>query len=618
MPKKICFMILFFFILMIFPSYSLAGSPLLSYDESTDSFENPERGFYVPALLKLKESDSSVPESALKNNLTHLKVDISDFGGTGKKLSEGALDALDETLRLIKENGGTAVIRFAYDDYFSGSTVSEPDLKMMRTHIKQVSSVLERHEPVIACVEAGMLGLYGEYHGTGNCTKKNRTGIIQAWLDHLSSKLMISVRTPGYIAEWAGISLDKLCKDGTSKAGIERIGIYNDGYLGSSNDLGTYANRTNELDWLDEQTDSAFFGGEVVAYIDKGTPKNTAGYMEKEGFLTHTSYLNSLWNADVIDQLKKEVFDGKDSLYKGLSGYQYVDNHLGYRFVLTDSEITVAGDKLRIFLQIRNVGFGSLVNDKTATVILESADKVYELPFGDFDIRACKSQYKIGYTDYIPLEHIESGEYKVYLRISEYGDYTSDENYNCIRFANESSQWNEFFGANQAGSVEIPESTMREEIPDDSYVRTMQIEDLNQRFGTANGIRYKLSGSKAKIFKVENRKSITIPKSIVVNGKSYTVTGLNNSLFKDCSKVQTIKILNQTKKITSGTFSSCKKLKRITLSKSITKIAKGSLPDKSLKRIDYPGKKSQFDKLKLNWLHHVKVYTSNKTFTLNP
>ena len=617
--KKICLAALSLFMLMMlmsFPISSSAQSFLVSYNEITDSFDNPERGFYVPVLLKLEEIDTTVSESQLKYNLIHLRVDLSDFGGTGKKLPENALDALDKTLSSIKENGGTTIIRFAYDENFAGSNVSEPGLSMMKTHIRQVSSVLEKHEPVIACVEAGMLGLYGEYHGTDKCTKANRKAIIQAWLDNLTSKFMINVRTPGHIAEWAGISLEKLCLDGTTKNGIERLGIYNDGYLGSNSDLGTYANRENELDWMDVQTDHTFFGGEMVAYVDNDTPKNTAKYIASEGFLTHTSYLNSLWNDTVIENLKNEVFAGEDSLYKGLSGYVYVDNHLGYRFVMTDSDISAAGDKLSISVQINNVGFGSLVNDKTATIILESDNKIYELPLDDFDIRVCKSQYQIRYTDYVSLDGIEDGDYKVYLRISEYGDYASDDNYNCVKFANDSTQWNERFAANLIGEANITEEAKGIEGQDDAYMPILQAEDLNQRFAKLDGIRYKLEDEKAKILKIDNKKSITIPKSIYVNDKSYTVTGFNNLLFQDCSKVQAVKILNNAKKITSGTFGNCKKLKKITLSKSITKIEKGSLPVQSLKHLNYLGKKSRFDKLKLNWLHNVKVITLDKTFIL--
>ena len=614
--KIIYFIVLSFFLLNSSPVCASAETLPMNYSETADSFPNPERGFYVPVMLKLKETDTSIPERYLNNNFIHLRVDISNFGENETRISDSALEALDQTLELIKKNGGTTILRFSYDSYFSGKTILEPGLKMMKTHIEQVSSILEKHEPVIACVEAGMLGLYGEYHGTAKCTTKNRTAIIQAWLEHLSSKFIINVRTPGYIASWAGITLEQLCRNGTKKKGIERIGIYNDGYLGSNSDLGTYENREDELDWIDEQTDSTFFGGEISNYIEKDTPKNTAKYMESEGFLTHTSYLNIQWNYTVIENLKKEIFDGKDSLYKGLSGYEYVNNHLGYRFVLTGSQISTSGHYLSISMQINNVGFGSMANDKKATIILDSENSRYELPLEDFDIRTCKSQYQINYQNYIDITHIDPGYYHVYLRISEYGDYTSDDNYNCVRFANDSSQWNELFGANRIGEVQITEDAGSMDVSADSLTRTLEVFDLNQRFAATGGIRYKLDGTKAVIKRVDNKKSITVPKKAVINGTTYTVTGLNHRIFSDCSKAQTIKILNNTTELPAGTFQNCKKLKSITLSKSIKSIAQGSLPEKSLKKIIYLGKKSQFDKLGLNWLHHVKVRTSNKTFTL--
>lgn len=48
------------------------------------------------------------------------------------------------------------------------------------------------------------------------------------------------------------------------------------------------------------------------------------------------------------------------------------------------------------------------------------------------------------------------GEYNVFLRISKYGDYTSDNNYQCIQLANDGI-WNEEIGANQIGSVCVME-----------------------------------------------------------------------------------------------------------------------------------------------------------------
>lgn len=70
----------------------------------------------------------------------------------------------------------------------------------------------------------------------------------------------------------------------------------------------------------------------------------------------------------MIDGWKKSHFEGKDFEYDGskidsLTGFKYVNDHLGYRFVLRESWLsdTVGADGiLRAKLRIQNVGFGNL------------------------------------------------------------------------------------------------------------------------------------------------------------------------------------------------------------------------------------------------------------------
>ena len=77
---------------------------------------------------------------------------------------------------------------------------------------------------------------------------------------------------------------------------------------------------------------------------------NTPEFLAYEGFRTHTSYLNIQWNNNLIDSWKKSHFEGKDFEYDGskidsLTGFKYVNDHLGYRFVLRESWITDTGSK---------------------------------------------------------------------------------------------------------------------------------------------------------------------------------------------------------------------------------------------------------------------------------
>lgn len=83
-----------------------------------------------------------------------------------------------------------------------------------------------------------------------------------------------------------------------------RLGLFNDGYLGSDSDLGTYTNRELETKWLANQTNHLPYGGEVVIPnsalhdIDKCLP---------EMKLMHLSYLNQAWNDEVIKNGKYKL-----------------------------------------------------------------------------------------------------------------------------------------------------------------------------------------------------------------------------------------------------------------------------------------------------------------------
>ena len=49
----------------------------IDYNETLESFDNPERGFYEPIGYSLKVADNEVKD--LNYNLIHLRVDLSAF-----------------------------------------------------------------------------------------------------------------------------------------------------------------------------------------------------------------------------------------------------------------------------------------------------------------------------------------------------------------------------------------------------------------------------------------------------------------------------------------------------------------------------------------------------------
>ena len=450
--------------------YSLMEN--IDYTETIEDIKNPERGFYSTAFLNMLPTGTKPTNS--RANLVHLRVNIGEFSkavnGTGDlELTEDALNALNETLQNIKNNGGSVIIRFAYD-HFNGIKNVEPSLEMILKHISQLKPIFYKNEDVIDYVELGFFGPCGEMNSSKICTTENVSKAIDAMLDVVPTNIKIGVRTPNYYAKWLGIDRATLNENITVKGtDAYRIGLFNDGYLGSNNDLGTFANREVEIAWLEKQATHTFYGGEVVANYNPVTKPaiNTIEYISQEAFRTHTTYLNSEWNDKVIKAWKEEIYNGDNELYVGQTGYFYVSNHLGYRFVLKKSEVTdniEANVPLKIKLQIENVGFANLINNKVVTLVLQNNEKTYEIPT-NIDPTNWNSREISNVNINVQLpKDIELGDYNIYLRISQHGDMNTDNNYKCIQLAN-NNIWNEEFHANYIGKVRISEISKEEQKP---------------------------------------------------------------------------------------------------------------------------------------------------------
>ena len=178
----------------------------------------------------------------------------------------------------------------------------------------------------------------------------------------------------------------------------------------------------------------------------------------------------------------------------GQTGYFYVSNHLGYRFVLKKSEVTdniEANAPLKIKLQIENVGFANLINNKVVTLVLQNNEKTYEIPT-NIDATNWNSREISNVNINVPLpEDIEVGDYNIYLRISQHGNMNTDNNYKCIQLAN-NNIWNEEFHANYIGKVTISEITKEEtQKPNDN--NKVENNNLNNVTGSNNSNKEKES-----------------------------------------------------------------------------------------------------------------------------
>ena len=352
------------------------------YSESTETIQNPGAGYTSTLWISCKPENTPVCNPT--GSIVLMFVDIGGFSsgangtsdengnytdGTDIPLDDVFFANMRKTLENARKNGCMVALRFRYDA--NGRDNPEPaTFDFLLSHIKQIENdgFLEDYKDIIAFVESGFTGKWGEQHGGKYTSYDYNAKVLAALLECVPAPIPVTVRTPGTAAAYFGIEKNQLA-DYTPEpdSNASRVGMYDDGYMGSDSDLGTYSNRENETAWLGRQTLTSYFGGEFSGNIefakkyDTYLPENAVPEMYK----THLSYINS----NIFQLYKDYTFseqysiDGVDnSAYYGQTVYKFIRDHIGYRFVLRscdfDSEVNQGG-VLNLSFNVENTGFAN-------------------------------------------------------------------------------------------------------------------------------------------------------------------------------------------------------------------------------------------------------------------
>lgn len=381
--------------------------------DTTDAMatlDNFDRGFYTPQVLHLKPSGGKSVDKPY-GKLLHLRAEISEFSsnawlsidttggkrdtirGVSQDLTEDALNVLQQTFNNIRDFGGHVIVRICYDPWYNGRSNVTPAHEWVLKHVEQLAPVLSKNTDVIVALEMGMHGAYGEMHSDTNITYNRVAEAVNLMLRNTPPELKILTRTGNYSAKVLGfdnwgvdfnIDGEKFAEIAKAKGDtMYRVGMFNDGYLGTQYDYGTWGAdcktsicREEGVAWLEKYSINTPYGGEALTTASGYQVINTPEFLAYEGFRTHTSYLNIQWNNKLIESWKKTPFTQKDFDYDparvdSLTGFKFINDHLGYRFVLRESWLsdTVGSDGiLRAKLRIQNVGFGNLTRKMKASL----------------------------------------------------------------------------------------------------------------------------------------------------------------------------------------------------------------------------------------------------------
>jgi len=457
-----------------------------TFRESVETIDNPGVGYTRTDWYHTKPGETLVHDT--QGNIVLFFVDLGPFSagsngvkdadgnyteGTDYDLDESFFKALRGTFENCRKGGSCIALRFRYDE--NGKTNPEPKtFDQVLRHISQIkeSGILEDYKDILMFVESGFVGAWGEQHSGKYTSLDYKAKLLEAMLDCVPAPIPVTVRTPDIFARYVGIErkelADYVCEEGSDAA---RVGLYNDGYMGSNSDLGTYANREIETTWLGKQTLNSYFGGEFSGNIDFAKKYDT--YLPEncipEMYKTHLSYINGN-----IFQLYKDYTFSKEydvegydnSAYYGQSVYQFIRDHLGYRFVLKESTLSSEvkqGGTLDLSFSLVNNGFANPVKEQTCEVLLEKDGN-----FVAAEVELDPTKWYSGKTVTPNLQlklpgNLETGRWNVYFK--SYVGQQDMSIYSCrsVRFANE-DVWNATLGANRLGYFDVTEAY--------SYART--------------------------------------------------------------------------------------------------------------------------------------------------
>ena len=86
---------------------------------------------------------------------------------------------------------------------------------------------------------------------------------------------------------------------------------------------------------------------------------------------------------------------------------------------------------------------------------------------------------------------------------------------------------------------------------------------------------YKLTGASTVSItglNVNNVTKIKVPKTVLIDGKTYKVTAIANNAFKRNAKITSVEIGDNVKTIGTSAFEGCTKITKVTIGKGVTKI----------------------------------------------
>lgn len=400
-------------LIVLFTAFIAVGQNQ-SYTVSADIFPNPERGFYKYSSTGLVSS--TVPYSYLSlsslNGYRAQNVSViqrifylNQF--ITSPISSSYLADMQTDFNTIRSAGMKVIIRFAYSKSSSAAVLDATKTQTL-SHIQQVAPIIQANKDVIVAYQYGWIGCWGENYytsqveayGNGDYTQytaaqwANRKEVLDAMLNTTPAEIPIQVR---YL----------FFKQKFYPSGQNRIGFYNDSFLGTWGDSGTFLvsssaalPSTTDSNYLSAQTEILPMSGETNQINTPRTDCSNA--------LSEMSKYN--WSLINKDYLAANITNWTTN-----GCYAEMDRKLGYRFELLNSSFS----NNILTVNLSNSGFANVFKARKAFLVLRHATNGQEYSVElSSDLRTWKKGMSIQLTKDL-TGTVPAGTYQLFLNLPD-------------------------------------------------------------------------------------------------------------------------------------------------------------------------------------------------------
>lgn len=424
---------------------AVSGTEKVTYTVSNEVFTNPERGFMHTWQVN---AEGAAITTASLNNLKKENVSLilrlyylEKFKTT--PLSQAQLDLIKTDFTRLRESGLKCVLRFAYTDAQDGTDAS---VAVISGHLDQLKPILEENKDVIAFVQAGFVGAWGEWYYTTNqlTTPANKKIILDKLLETFPKEVKIQVRTPKIKQDFVATTTAMDATVGYGTTNTARLGFHNDCFMASVDDYGTYINVTAEKTYISNEALFVPTGGETCPPTD--VPVASCSIAEKEMTMLKWTYLNLDYYGPVLQE------------WRNNNCFTDFERKLGYRLALASSSIkkeAAVNGTLEFNALINNSGFAPIYNSKNAFLILRatSGGTVYKKKL-NFDVRKVVPRVTFDLKESVSLSGIPAGTYELLLKIEDNSSKLADRPDYSVRLAN-TGVWEASTGFNKLSQTVI-------------------------------------------------------------------------------------------------------------------------------------------------------------------